>query len=56
MANKSNLEGPHEPCQFKPDGAEKMPTKHYPESTNMATKGKKTSMDGPCEGKDLYHK
>ena len=34
-----------------PGGALKLPTKHYPASTAMATKGKKTSIEGPCQGK-----
>lgn len=57
MANKSQIESPADYGTTKgPAGAEKLPTKHYPSSTNMATKGKKTSIDGPCENKPGYHK
>jgi len=36
--------------------SEKLPIKHYPASTKMATEGKKTTIEGPCCGKEEYHK
>ena len=35
-----------------------MPTKHYAESTKMATTGKAVTIDGPCSehgGRGVYH-
>lgn len=41
----------------EPGGALKMPVKHYPSSTKMATEGKKNTIEGPCEGDSKgYHK
>lgn len=34
----------------------KLPTKHYASSTKMATQGKGTTIEGPCEEKKGYHK
>ncbi len=48
MAKDCSPEGPNE-SMFKPEGAEKMPTKHYPETTAMGTKGKSTEISGPGE-------
>jgi hypothetical protein len=60
MGRIHDIEGPVEDygC-FHPDGAEKMPTKHYATSTREATKGKKTEIEGPCNehgSEDGYHK
>lgn len=40
---------------IKPDGAEKMPTKTY-HNANLAGDKGKMKIDGPCEGKESYHK
>lgn len=54
--NRTQTEGPGEQGHgiFKPDGAEKMPTKHYPSSGKMGHEGKKTTIEGPCSGKEGY--
>ena len=51
MAKMEKAEGPAESIKelFPTGGAEKLPTKHYPDSTRIATEGKKTSCDGPGE-------
>jgi hypothetical protein len=55
---KSDLEGPHGAYHGMkgPDGAEKLPIKHYPETTKMATEGKHVTIEGPCQEKSGYHK
>lgn len=40
----------------EPGSALQMPVKHYPASTKMATQGKGTTIEGPCEKKEGYHK
>ena len=49
--NEHDLEGPTDGQSqlFKPDNATKLPTKHYPSSTKMATAGKKCSIEGPAD-------
>lgn len=39
-----------------PGDALKLPIKHYPTSTKIATEGKKTTIDGPCQDEKGYHK
>ena len=62
MADKTYAEGPTEGQLFRPDGAEKMPTKVYPSSSKLGTteKGKGTMIEGPCDdcpgGNGMYHK
>ena len=57
MANKESkiIEGPAGFCIHTPDGAESMPTKHYPLNDALAHKGKHNSIEGPCDGKEMYH-
>ncbi len=56
MAKDSEFDSPATEKQvFKPP-SEKLPIKHYPASTKIATEGKKTTIEGPCEGKGEYHK
>ena len=40
---------------IKPNGAEKLPTKHYHNADLAGEKGK-MKIDGPCEGKEMYRK
>lgn len=58
--NKSNMDSPADYGMHKPDGAEKLPTKHYSETTASAHKGKHNSIEGPCDdcpgGNGMYHK
>ena len=56
--NKSDLESPAGYVIHKPDGAEKLPTKHYPSSGKLGDhKGKGTTIEGPCsEHGSSYHK
>jgi hypothetical protein len=59
MAKKTEtyIEGPAEHLLHGPGDALKLPTKHYAETTAMATKGKKTEIEGPCgDCKGGYHK
>jgi len=59
MADKGipDMDSPADYGIHKPDGAEKLPTKHYKETTAMAQKGKHNSIEGPCEGHEKgYHK
>ena len=57
MAKETYVEGP---AQYGPHGgpkgAEKLPTKHYPDSAKIGGSGKKTDIEGPTEGCKLYHK
>lgn len=47
MAKDNMLDSPAtEGSVFKPP-SEKLPIKHYPASTKMATEGKKATIDGP---------
>ena len=57
MAESKVIEGPagYGP-HGGPKGAEKLPTKHYAETTAMAEKGKHNTLEGPCENKEGYHK
>ena len=49
MAKENELESPATEKQlFKPP-SEKLPIKHYPASTKIATEGKKVTIDGPCD-------
>ncbi len=45
---KCDIEGPNE-GMFKPGDAASMPTKHYAETTKIATQGKKNTVQGPGE-------
>ena len=48
--SKSQLEGPAEGYPHIRQGdAGKLPIKHYPETTKMATKGKGCSIDSPAD-------
>ena len=47
--SKSQLEGPAEGYpHIKQGDAGKLPIKHYPETTKMATKGKECTIDSPA--------
>jgi len=60
MARRQDIDSPADDYMcFEPDGAEKLPTKHYPASTNLATRGPETTIEGPCDaekGDGTYHK
>ena len=56
MKESKCIEGPAGFAPFKPDGAEKMPTKIYPGSHDLQKTGKKTDIEGPCKEKEGYHK
>jgi hypothetical protein len=56
MKESKTLEGPAGYVINTPDGAEKLPTKHYPMNDALAHKGKHNSIEGPCDGKEGYHK
>lgn len=51
MADKSNTMDTPAQGIFKPGNAGSMPTKNYPSSTAMATKGKETVIDSPAPKK-----
>lgn len=55
-----DIDSPADYGIHRPDGAEKLPTKHYKETTASATKGKHNSVEGPCDdcpgGDGTYHK
>ena len=56
MAHKSDIEGPVDKHLFKPDGAEKMPTKTYPSSSKIGrgAEHKKGIIEGPGEDCKKY--
>ena len=49
MAKDSEFDSPATESQVFRPPSEKLPIKHYKESTRIATEGKKTTIDGPCE-------
>ena len=51
MAKENSMDTPVVKELFKPGNAGSLPTKNYPSSTNMATKGKEASMDSPAPKK-----
>ena len=56
--SKSDLEGPAEGySHIKQGDAGKLPIKHYPETTKMATEGKRNTIEGPADDCTKgYHK
>ncbi len=54
---KQDIESPAGYVIHKPDGAEKLPIKHYPSSGKLGDhSGKGNTIDGPCSEKGGYHK
>ena len=59
MARKQDIESPvPDYGPYEIGDATSLPTKHYPASTDLATRGKETTIEGPCdkEGDGTYHK
>ena len=56
MAKEEMFDSPATEKQVFNPPSEKLPIKHYPASTKIATEGKKTTIEGPCSEKGEYHK
>lgn len=49
MAKDNEFDSPATEKQVFKSPSEKLPIKSYPETTKMATQGKKTTIEGPCD-------